>query len=109
MELPGIIGGLLLINRLYRAIAAGSYLDLLMDNTGTSLSEFPTIPLILLPLIPAFRCVSHATIKEFRFQFTRYNEIRLNLIHATNLRLSGSDTYSKPVEILEMQDQDAGG
>ena len=104
-ELPRIIEseGPPLINRLYRTVAACSFLDLLIDNTKTSPPEFPAIAPILLHFpIPIFSFlhisrVPNVIMKEFGFEFIPPNQIGLRLIHVSNLRVP--DPKNTPNEL----------
>ena len=72
---------------------ASSSPDLLIDGTETSGAEFLTIsPILLDPLIPIFpflhiSCMSNAILNEFRLEFVPFNQIGLNRVHFSNLRL----------------------
>ena len=85
-----------------------SFLDLLMDDTETSLAELSTIaPILFYLLILICRflhisCMSDMIWKEFCFEFVPYNQIGLNLVHVSDMGLFGSRAHSKMAKRVEM-------
>ena len=102
-KLPRIIEsrGWPLINYLYGAIPASSFLFLLIDNAETSLSELPTITPILLHFsIPIFRFpeisgVSDMILKEFGFESIPFDQIGLSIAHILDLGLFELRAHSR--------------